>query len=478
MQARANDLGQKFSTDPIRKYYPGVASKSIFDRLRRLAAVHEDAPYLDALQTAWKEIWLDGRKSGRLPDDDWSNLNGRDLGKHRSYLCAKLNKQAMYVPQIPVLYSMLMCSRSRFQAMAPKGVVAAAQKDLPSDPEELLEKVQANALRPLSAREDAYAFDYLWATWITAAVKLQDYRYSSFTTPNARAPAYQQAYSSSDRRKLFTEKSVCPKPLIPLELTIRSFRYDYQARLPDTTLSAAQTFEKTLAKEGEIEWQNITEDGDMLALTHLFSDNLVCDPCLARSGWLANVNCMQVDFKIDTASTRDSRPYTDYRTRKIGKLSSRGSLIVADRLHLQTMKTWRTIFRSRSIKLTAARSHLSLVSSFQVPCEYLVAPLCSFDMSAVKPLMQSRCSDICFLFVFSAANMLQYDIDKEIIYEAGLAYPYCSREYGWLSFPDFRQWTQRHRIVDFDIVQLDIHLVSGRRLHGGNKVAKTYRPCL
>lgn len=97
---------------------------------------------------------------------------------------------------------------SRFQAMAPKGVVAAAQKDLPKDPEELLEQVQANALHPLAERENARAFDYLWSTAWTAAVKLQDYRYTCFTSPASHVQPKLQNITSSDRRRLFAEKLV------------------------------------------------------------------------------------------------------------------------------------------------------------------------------------------------------------------------------------------------------------------------------
>ena len=159
--------------------------------------------------------------------------------------------------------------------MAPKGVVAAAQKDLPKDPEELLEQVQANALHPLAERENARAFDYLWSTAWTAAVKLQDYRYTSFTSPASHVQPKLEDITSSDRRRLFAEKSVLMARLWhPADRpTLR--RYNYQARLPDTTRNAAQAFEKTLVKDGEVEWQNLVEDGDMLALTQLFSDNLV-----------------------------------------------------------------------------------------------------------------------------------------------------------------------------------------------------------
>lgn len=40
-------------------------------------------------------------------------------------------------------------------------------------------------------------------------------------------------------------------------------------------LKDANAFEKRLLDEGEVEWSPICEDGDMLAVTHLFSNDLV-----------------------------------------------------------------------------------------------------------------------------------------------------------------------------------------------------------
>jgi hypothetical protein len=59
----------------------------------------------------------------------------------------------------------------------------------------------------------------------------------------------------------------------------------------------------------------------MLAVANLFSDQLV-----SSSSWLDThvrrihvlIPVAQLDFSVDTSVTRSGRPYTDYRTRRIG----------------------------------------------------------------------------------------------------------------------------------------------------------------
>lgn len=95
LQARANALNSRFSIEPAKVFYPGLAGKLLMDRLRRLATVHEEAAYLDALQDAWVPLWRSGRADGQLPDPHPDSLTNFELGKHRTYLCAKVNKQSM-----------------------------------------------------------------------------------------------------------------------------------------------------------------------------------------------------------------------------------------------------------------------------------------------------------------------------------------------------------------------------------------------
>lgn len=95
VQARANHLGYKFHTELFRPYYPGCSGKLLTDRLRRLATVFEEAPYLDALQEAWNEIWLEHGGTPLLPESDLHALAGYDLGRHRRFLVSRINKQAV-----------------------------------------------------------------------------------------------------------------------------------------------------------------------------------------------------------------------------------------------------------------------------------------------------------------------------------------------------------------------------------------------
>lgn len=91
--------------------------------------------------------------------------------------------------------------------MAPKGVVAAASKDLPKNIDDLLQKVTIAAIHPLEERHAPEAFDYLWSTTHTATVKLQDYRHTAFTTPNALVEASEAwSMTSSDRVQLFKKR--------------------------------------------------------------------------------------------------------------------------------------------------------------------------------------------------------------------------------------------------------------------------------
>lgn len=96
--------------------------------------------------------------------------------------------------------------------MAPKGVVAAASKDLPGNPEDLLETVEITARHPLSERDTSYAFDYLYSTAYTATIKLNDFRYTAFTVSNALIERKPEHLSSTDRVKSFAAKSVPHTP--------------------------------------------------------------------------------------------------------------------------------------------------------------------------------------------------------------------------------------------------------------------------
>lgn len=103
-------------------------------------------------------------------------------------------------------------------------------------------------------------------------------------------------------------------------LTLFLSRYRRLDTLPSNYIKDAEAFEQRLADEGEIEWSPICEDGDMLALTQLFSENLVRLGDLTSSDvYLSIHTALQISISVDTSVTRAGRPYTDYRTRKIGK---------------------------------------------------------------------------------------------------------------------------------------------------------------
>jgi hypothetical protein len=107
LYSRAAQLGTKFNIDPAKRYYPGCTGKLLLDRLRRCVSHHGDGPYFDALQQAWTDIWLKHRGKARLPDPHPRDYANFDLHAHRSYLCAKINKQSMYVRPLanPFLHS-------------------------------------------------------------------------------------------------------------------------------------------------------------------------------------------------------------------------------------------------------------------------------------------------------------------------------------------------------------------------------------
>lgn len=95
-------------------------------------------------------------------------------------------------------------------------------------------------------------------------------------------------------------------------------RYKPLSKVPANYVKDAEAFEKRLAEESVVEWNPVCEDGDLLALAHLFSEDLVW-PHHADCGMSpANLHRSQLNFSVDTTITRAGRPYTDYRTRKIG----------------------------------------------------------------------------------------------------------------------------------------------------------------
>lgn len=106
-----------------------------------------------------------------------------------------------------------------------------------------------------------------------------------------------------------------------------SSRHDFNSTLPKRVLSEAASFEKRLVEDKAVIWPLVADDGDMLVLAHLFSDSLVrSDTAVQRSVSNPLTGCMfppfQVELELDTTSTLEARPYTDYKTRKTGEARS------------------------------------------------------------------------------------------------------------------------------------------------------------
>jgi hypothetical protein len=62
--------------------------------------MHGDAPYLDVLQDTWQKLWLAARAKGEVPDPEPNNFGKFDIAKHRTFLCANVNKQSMCAPDM------------------------------------------------------------------------------------------------------------------------------------------------------------------------------------------------------------------------------------------------------------------------------------------------------------------------------------------------------------------------------------------
>lgn len=68
-------------------------------------------------------------------------------------------------------------------------------------------------------------------------------------------------------------------------------RYERLDKVSPDCVKDANAFTKRLLDEGEVEWAPICEDGDMLAVAHLFSDDLVSAPTSTHSFCLSRGPC-------------------------------------------------------------------------------------------------------------------------------------------------------------------------------------------
>ncbi|KAK9894403.1 hypothetical protein P389DRAFT_197696 [Cystobasidium minutum MCA 4210] len=272
LQNRANDRDTKLSMEPATLFYPDAKAKLLLDRLRNIAMNPGEVAYLDALQDAWSRLWYNGRIRDPLLHDAARNVSKEGLILLRRVLNGVLNKRAL-----------------RFQALMPAEAATASQTRLPADPCELKKSFLLEFKTKPEDPESPQTWEYLWSM-ITTAQKLTRFNYQPFRTQYE--PRLSASPSTSQQRAdLFMS------------------RYRPFAKIPANYLKDAEAFEMRLVDEGVVDWSPICEDGDMLAMAHLFSENLLT-------------------LSVDTAVTQAGRPYTDYRTRKIDDDNFENTLII------------------------------------------------------------------------------------------------------------------------------------------------------
>lgn len=156
----------------------------------------------------------------------------------------------------------------------PADAAAASQTRLPANPEDLRKSYIVESKNALEKSENSQTYSYLWSM-TTTAQKSAKFNYQPFCTSYENSNSA-EPLSSEGRLQVFKTRYVIIRVRRRASADAPALdRYERLDKISSDCLKDANAFTKRLLDEGEVEWAPICEDGDMLAVTHLFSDDLV-----------------------------------------------------------------------------------------------------------------------------------------------------------------------------------------------------------
>ncbi|KAK8865706.1 hypothetical protein IAR55_000851 [Kwoniella newhampshirensis] len=94
IRARSRTNGYK-GRAAMSQYYPDISTQTFLARIRKITAQPGKLAYLDRLEQAWYDVWVQYRGTAELPDADPDSSTEFDLKRHVEFLRAKVDKKSL-----------------------------------------------------------------------------------------------------------------------------------------------------------------------------------------------------------------------------------------------------------------------------------------------------------------------------------------------------------------------------------------------
>ncbi|KAK4053649.1 hypothetical protein OIO90_003888 [Microbotryomycetes sp. JL221] len=318
IQARASLTGRRHTWTPFEQLFGGFTADHIRRRFKALASKSENSNFVVNLTEEWAQLLVNKKGTPDVPDDDLSELVDFDIADHIKSMRHQLDMAALrrsgprharaqrFLPSVT-----LPSTLAELEEQFVYNKSAATLTDVSARWPKLNKSTTSSVLRELELVENAFSApchqvkqDMSRDVRLAAdAVKVVTCMPSDvYSEPCATKylepllPSLEPAVRMLENRSVILKRGKEHRRLPGRNFVMNErFMNQLQGSLSTNRIRQANETETTL-REGAIEWPVIAEDGDMIALFRLVSDN-------------------QIELKIDTSVSEHLRPPDDYQTR-------------------------------------------------------------------------------------------------------------------------------------------------------------------